>query len=87
MISSAPHLDSKSLTKVYAAILDACAASNFAINKVKLVPPEKAIVAFNCDLTHGASGVTNDRVAEFYKDDHTDASIFSFEYYRARVAR
>jgi Reverse transcriptase (RNA-dependent DNA polymerase) len=78
--------DSKAIEKAYTVILNACIESNFPTNKVKLVPPERAIVAFNCDLTQGASTVTKDRVAEFYKEDHTDASISSFEYYRTRVA-
>ena len=81
------HTDLDVLREVYDHIREACVAGEFIPNPSKLTPPSAAIVAFNCDLTHGSANVTQERINEFYADpDRSPLSVQSFEDYRERVA-
>ena len=78
------HENEDILRKAYTDILEGCVAANFVLNVQKLIEPNKAIVAFNCDLTHGAANVTAERVQRFIA--RANNSQISFDQYRARVA-
>lgn len=81
------HIDLALLTDAYEAILAACVRANFVANPAKLTAPKDAIVAFNCDLTHQWTEVTDERVAKFYAKFPSTASRVSFEEYVNRVAQ
>ncbi len=84
LFGSSDDLDS--LRVAYYGILDACVQANFVVNLEKLIEPADAIVAFNCDLTHGAAEVTDERIAKFYAKFPSVNSRQAFEAYVARVA-
>jgi hypothetical protein len=71
---------------VYENILASFAEANLTSNPNKLLPPAAAIKAFNCDLSHGATEVTDERVALFFSKARSIASARAFHDYRARVA-
>ncbi len=80
------HTDENKLHQAYENIREACVLANLISNADKLVPPSKAIVAFNCDLTRGSAQVTDERVARFFEVEHTASSWRAFEAYMDRVA-
>jgi reverse transcriptase-like protein len=78
--------DEGALKAAYEAIKVACVAANLMPNPDKLVDPKPKIAAFNCNLTHGAAVVTEERIAKFYTQFPSVTSRISFEAYVARVA-
>jgi|ERR1700674_3131958 len=80
------HGDEDTVREAYEDILRSCLEANLIPNQNKLAPPNKAIVAFNCDLTRGNAEVTKERLERFFSITHTDLSRRSFEEYRSRVA-
>jgi hypothetical protein len=81
------HSDEALLREVYEDIQAACVEANLVPNERKLVPPSKAIVAFNCDLTKGQATVTNERIEKFFAEDHSALAWASFDSYLERVER
>lgn len=81
------HIDEGVLRAAYVDICDACVSAKLAPNLGKLVPPNAAIKAFNCDLTHGSANVTVERVAQYMASaSRSPASDAAFEQYKALVA-
>jgi len=78
--------DEEVLKVTYDAIKAACVAANLTPNAEKLVEPAPKLVAFNCNLTHGAAEVTDERIGKFYAKFPGIRSRESFEAYVARVA-
>jgi hypothetical protein len=81
------HADDALLRKAYEEIQAACVESSLAPNENKLIPPSKAIVAFNCNLIKGSAKVTDERVANFLALEHTELARQSFDKYLERVER
>jgi hypothetical protein len=79
--------DEAELWKTFEDILKSCAEANLTPSERKLEAPHPAILAFNCNLTHGETLVTQERTDLFYSRMRTENAIKSFEEYRARVAR
>ena len=79
------HNNEDILTRAYEDICNTCVAANLTPNEKKLIPPNKAIVAFNCNLSKGSTRVTAPRVEQFYSLPRTARAAQSFEDYRARV--
>lgn len=80
------HNDLAVLTAAYEDIRDTCVAAGFIPNPGKLVPPQAAITAFNCDLTNGAAEVNAARVAKYFsRTDRTVLSDAGFDEYRDLV--
>ena len=79
------HNDRPTLQAAYEDVCAAIVAARFVANVEKLTPPENAIVAFNCDLTHGETDITEKRMQKFLAGDPTGASIAAFDQYRQRV--
>lgn len=80
------HNDEAVLTAAYRDIRDTCVAAGFIPNPGKLVPPQAAITAFNCDLTNGSADVTAARVAKYFsRSDRTALSDVGFNEYRDLV--
>ncbi|MDU6751052.1 MAG: hypothetical protein E6447_25735, partial [Bradyrhizobium sp.] len=80
------HNDLAVLTAAYEDIRDTCVAAGFIPNPGKLVPPQAAITAFNCDLTNGTAEVTAARVAKYFaRTDRTPLSDSGFDEYRDLV--
>ena len=77
--------DLKELEVTYRGILDACVQANLVANPDKLIKPADAIVAFNCDLTHGIANVTAERVRKFIDEGRGASAQASFDAYCARV--
>ena len=69
------------LTQLYESFLVAFAAANLAPNPRKLVPPSDNITVFNCDLRQGFARVTEARIAKYFSEQRSAASIQSFEAY------
>jgi hypothetical protein len=79
--------DVHELTVTYNGILDACVQANLVANPTKLMPPSPAIVAFNCNLTHGTAKVTEARIDKYLAEDADSmASLSAFIEYCDRVA-
>lgn len=81
------HSDEGVLRVAYEDVRQACEAATLVPNGDKLAPPSKAIVAFNCNLTHGAAKVTDERIARFVETGPDALAQEAFEAYVARVAR
>jgi reverse transcriptase-like protein len=81
------HDDEELLTEIYEDIRSACVASNLLPNAGKLVPPNRAIVAFNCNLSKGSAQVTPERIAQFYQVPRTPRALQSFGEYVERVRK
>lgn len=81
------HSDEAVLRQAYQDICQACNDANLVPNAAKLVPPSKAIVAFNCDLTRGSVKVTDARIARFLATGPSALSQQAFDAYVNRVAR
>lgn len=80
------HNDEALLTAAYEDIRDTCVAAGFFPNPSKLVPPQAAITAFNCDLTNGAAEVTAARMEKYFsRTDRTPLSDAGFDEYRDLV--
>lgn len=80
------HNDLAVLTAAYEDIRDTCVAAGFIPNPDKLVPPQAAITAFNCDLTNGTVEVNAARVAKYFsRTDRTVLSDAGFDEYRDLV--
>lgn len=79
------HNDLGTLTAAYDDIRQTCAVALLIPNPNKLVPPQAAITAFNCDLTQGAANVQAARIAKFFSVERSAGSIQSFQEYQARV--
>jgi hypothetical protein len=73
------------LKVTYQGILDACVQANLVANPDKLIKPADAIVAFNCDLTHGSATVTAERVKKFQDEGRGPAAQASFVAYCDQV--
>jgi hypothetical protein len=81
------HNDEGVLQAAYADIRDTSVASGLIPNPDKLVPPTDAIMAFNCDLTHGSANVRAERIARYESSPRrTPASDAAFEEYKQLVA-
>lgn len=75
------------LEAAYVDICAACLTAGLVPNPEKLVPPNSAITAFNCDLTFGSAKVTEERVAKYNaREDRTSYSDAAFAQYRDLVA-
>jgi len=61
-------------------------AANFELNEAKVSGPAEQIDLFNCDLSHGKSVVSDDRVAAFHEHAQSDDSRAAFENYVASVS-
>lgn len=85
LIGSAPDL--ARLTAVFEAVLAACREGSFPISERKLLAPSDRIEAFNCELRHGFSAVTEARVARFFSEPRSFAAAASFDAYRRSVAK
>ena len=80
------HNDMAVLTAAYEDIRDTCLKARLIPNPTKLVPPQAAITAFNCDLTNGSAEVTAARVAKYMaQPDRTTLSDAGFDQYRDLV--
>lgn len=79
--------EEKPLRQAYDKICQACISANLAPNDSKLIPPSKAIVAFNCDLSEGMANVTNERIEKFFATEPSGSAFRAFEAYIDRVAR
>jgi hypothetical protein len=80
------HDNEALLTAAYEDIRDTCVAAGFIPNPGKLVSPQAAITAFNCDLTNGSAEVTAARVAIYFeRPDRTPLSDVGFDEYRDLV--
>lgn len=77
--------DIEELRIAYKGILDACVQANLVANTDKLIEPALAIVAFNCDLTHGKANVTADRIKKFEVEHRGAFAAASFAAYCDRV--
>ena len=81
------HNDPDVLTAAYEDIRDTCAAVGFIPNPAKLVPPNAAITAFNCDLTNGSALLTPARINKYLTSpDRTAISDAGFDQYNDLVA-
>ena len=74
---------SGSASKFLASFVEA----NLRANPNKLLAPAQAIRAFNCDLTHGFTEVTTERMREFFSVPRTHGSRQGFYDYCDRVTR
>lgn len=80
------HDDKTLLAEAYGDIRAKCVAAGFIPNPSKLVPPQAAITAFNCDLTNGSAEVMASRVAKYMaRPDRTALSDAGFDKYRDLV--
>ncbi|MGX1360698.1 reverse transcriptase domain-containing protein [Bradyrhizobium elkanii] len=80
------HNDLAVLTAAYEDIRHTCVAAGFIPNPGKLVPPQAAVTAFNCDLTNGTAEVNAARVAKYFsRTDRTVLSDAGFDEYRDLV--
>jgi Reverse transcriptase (RNA-dependent DNA polymerase) len=73
------------LQSCYDGILGACVQAHFVANPNKLIPPAGAIVAFNCNLTHGHASVTDERIQKFVNENRGALAEAAFEAYCERV--
>lgn len=81
------HNDAAVLEAAYADIRDASIAAGLTPNPAKLVPPTRAITAFNCDLQFGSANVSRQRIARYEARENRSAlSDASFAQYRDLVA-
>jgi hypothetical protein len=83
LIGSSHNLDELGIT--YEGILGACIQANLVANRDKLTPPAQAIIAFNCDLTHGSAKVTEARIEKFIDEDRGPFAESAFLAYCERV--
>ena len=74
------------LEAAYNEIRESCVAAELIPNPAKLLPPRRAITAFNCDLRRGAVEVTDARVEKFFSTPKSAEAIAAFQAYRNRVA-
>jgi hypothetical protein len=77
--------DEKALRITYKGILEACEQANLVPNEAQLIEPAKAIIAFNCDLTHGQANVTEERIDKFIDEARGPQPETSFIDYCIRV--
>lgn len=75
------------LSESYEALQASLTQSGFAINVGKSRLPAETIDIFNCDLRHGSTAVTAERIARFYGADRTPFSEAGFLAYCEAVAR
>ncbi|MBR1229156.1 MULTISPECIES: reverse transcriptase domain-containing protein [unclassified Bradyrhizobium] len=81
------HNDLAVLTAAYEDIRNTCVAAGLIPNPGKLVPPQAAITAFNCDLTNGSAVVMADRIGKYFASpDRTPMSDAGFIHYMSMVA-
>jgi hypothetical protein len=81
------HNDEEVLTEAYRDIHDTCVSAGLVPNPAKLTPPNAAITAFNCDLTHGTAHLTEDRMEKYQtRTDRTATTDAAFEQYRLLIA-
>ena len=78
--------DLATLTAAYEDIRQTCVDALLIPNPMKLVAPQAAITAFDCDFTHGSANVRADRIAKFFASPRSAASAGAFEEYRTRIA-
>lgn len=83
LIGSSCNVDELRVT--YDGILAACVQANLVINPAKLVAPSDAIVAFNCNLTHGRAHVTAERIQKFIDEGRGPFAAEAFLAYCERV--
>jgi len=81
------HNDLAVLTGAYEDIRDTCVAAGLIPNPGKLVAPQAAITAFNCDLTNGSALVMADRINKYLASpNRTVMSDAGFAHYQTMVA-
>jgi hypothetical protein len=80
------HQHEEVLRATYEDILQSLEEARLTVNANKLTPPSAAIVAFNCDLSHGTVAVAHERIARFIAEARGPASQQAFDMYRRRVA-
>ena len=81
------HNDEEVLKAAYKDIHDTCVSAGLVPNPAKLTPPNAAITAFNCYLTHGSACLTEDRIEKYQtRTDRTATTDAAFEQYRLLVA-
>jgi hypothetical protein len=85
LIGSSNDVDE--LRATYDGILAACVQANLVTNPEKLVKPAAAIIAFNCNLTHGSATVTDERMEKFIGERRGPAAEEAFIAYCRRVQR
>ena len=82
------HDDPIILEAAYNDIRETCATCGLIPNPKKLIPPSKAIEAFNCDLRFGSALLQQERIDSYLsKPDRTALGDASFEQYKQRVER
>lgn len=77
--------DANHLQQTYDATLAVIAADGFAVSADKLRPPAPAIDIFNCDLAHGRTSVTDDRIGTFLAKNPNQRAEDAFVSYCASV--
>jgi len=78
--------DRGDLTRAFDELRAAVRAANFELNEAKVSGPAPQIDLFNCDLSHGNSTVSDNRVAAFQEHNPSDDSLAAFETYMASVS-
>lgn len=73
--------DANELQQAYVATLAVIAADGFGVSVNKLRPPALAIDIFNCDLAHGKTSVTDDRINTFLAGNPSQAAEDAFASY------
>jgi hypothetical protein len=80
------HTDEEVL-KAAKDIHDTCITAGFVPNPAKLVPPNAAIIAFNCELAHRTTRLTEERIDKYQsRTDRTAIKDAAFEQYRLLVS-
>jgi Reverse transcriptase (RNA-dependent DNA polymerase) len=77
--------DLEALQEAYNATLAMIESDGFSINSGKLRPPANMIDIFNCDLEHGKTSVTDDRIEAFLSNNPSQEAEEAFVAYCASV--
>jgi hypothetical protein len=79
--------DPDALQRVFDATLAIVESDGFSINPNKLRPPSPVIDLFNCDLQHGKTTVTDERIQAFLSNHPSQNAQDAFATYCASVER
>lgn len=82
-VSADSHSD---LVAAFGILKEAALVANFTLNDDKVSGPASQMDLFNCNLTHGNSKVSDERVAAFHEGERSANSLSGFESYRASVS-
>src|SRR5690606_32391361 len=73
--------DEVALWSAFENLQTATKEAGFTLNDAKTREPAKAIDIFNCSLENASTEVLPDRIAEFYSEPRSAASVEGFETY------